>query len=140
MRQTLSVAQPESRQSLWHTTRAVAAPWGLRAFDVAVWLVTPQLLFSTVVLALVATAQLGLREVAPASAPSWPFLIPPEVSLGASAIYYLVPAIATARFVSKARLWGYFLLQPLYLAWSLPLAVSGFLFRRRKDWQHTEHG
>jgi len=106
----------------------------LRSFDVAVQLVAPSVLFTAVALALLAGSALVLASLARVGAPlaSW--------SLAVAAVYYLVPAAGIARHRPSPRVWLCYLLQPAYLAWSLPLAVSGFVMRRGERWIRTPKG
>jgi cellulose synthase/poly-beta-1,6-N-acetylglucosamine synthase-like glycosyltransferase len=106
----------------------------LRALDVAVQLVAPSLLFTAVGLALLAGSALALAPLARFGAPlsSW--------SLAVALVYYAVPAAGIARHRPSPRVWLCYLLQPAYLAWSLPLAVSGFVMRRGERWIRTPKG
>jgi cellulose synthase/poly-beta-1,6-N-acetylglucosamine synthase-like glycosyltransferase len=106
----------------------------LRSFDVAVQLVAPSLLFIAVAIALLAGSALVLASLAQVGAPlaSW--------SLAVAAVYYVVPAACIARHRPSPRVWLCYLLQPAYLAWSLPLAVSGFVMRRGERWIRTPKG
>ena len=105
-----------------------------RSFDVAVQLVAPSLLFTAVAIALLAGTALSHAPHARFGAPlaSW--------SLAVAAVYYLVPAAGIARHRPSVRVWLCYLLQPGYLAWSLPLAVSGFVMRRGERWIRTPKG
>jgi hypothetical protein len=61
-------------------------------------------------------------------------------SLAATATYYLVPALGIARHRPGMAVWLCYLVQPLYLALSLPLAVSGFATRHGARWVRTPKG
>jgi cellulose synthase/poly-beta-1,6-N-acetylglucosamine synthase-like glycosyltransferase len=106
----------------------------LRSFDVAVQLVAPSLLFTAVAIALLAASALALGSLARfgAALSSW--------SLAVAALYYALPAAGIARHRPGPRGWLCYLLQPCYLAWSLPLAVSGFVMRRGDRWIRTPKG
>jgi cellulose synthase/poly-beta-1,6-N-acetylglucosamine synthase-like glycosyltransferase len=111
----------------------------LRALDVAVQLIGPSLLFTAVVLGAVATADLGLRGLAPRAFTATPRPAP-WASLGAAALYYVLPAVLMTRFEVRPAVWRFYAVQPLYLVLSLPLAVTGFLGRRSRRWRRTTHG
>ena len=106
----------------------------LRSLDVAVQLVAPSLLFTAVAIALLAGGALAIASLARVRAPiaSW--------SLAVATVYYAVPAAGIARHRPSPRVWACYLLQPGYLAWSLPLAVSGFVMRRGDRWIRTPKG
>jgi cellulose synthase/poly-beta-1,6-N-acetylglucosamine synthase-like glycosyltransferase len=107
----------------------------LRALDVAFQLVAPSLLFTAVATGLLS---LVLAAISALSAhPTGPLL---SASLAAATTYYLVPAIGIARHRPGATVWLCYLVQPFYLALSLPLAVSGFLTRRTGQWVRTPKG
>jgi hypothetical protein len=110
-------------------------PARLRALDVAVQLVAPSLLFTAVAAGLLS---LLLAVVRTSSALPVGALL--TGSLAATATYYLVPAIGIARHRPGALVWLCYVVQPLYLALSLPLAVSGFLTRRGTRWVRTPKG
>src|SRR5207249_3104408 len=102
----------------WASTR-------VRALDVAVQLVAPSLLFTAIAAAFLSLAASVLA--AATALPLGPWL---RASLVATATYYVVPAVGIARHRPGARVWSCYVVQPFYLALSLPLVVSGFLTRR----------
>jgi cellulose synthase/poly-beta-1,6-N-acetylglucosamine synthase-like glycosyltransferase len=107
----------------------------VRAVDVAVQLVAPSLLFTAVATGLVSLAVAVVFWVSGLSL--GPFL---PGSLAATATYYLVPALGIARHRPGMAVWLCYLVQPLYLALSLPLAVSGFATRHGARWVRTPKG
>ncbi len=111
----------------------------LRAFDVAVQLATPSLLFSAVVLGVVSGGLWAVAEWLPPATMVVVRTVPLEVSVTAALVYYLVPAPAIFSYSRGARVWLFYLVQPGYLLLSVPLGLSG-LFRRRTNWQRTRHG
>lgn len=117
------------------------APLGvrLRALDVAIQLVAPSLLFTGVAAFFLTTLVVllghGPRQLSAIAA--W---IPPGWSLGAAAAYYVIPALGIARFRPPGKVWLCYLSQPLYLAFSAPLAVSGWLRRGDRHWKRTPKG
>lgn len=106
-----------------------------RAFDVALQLVGPSLLFSAVVLAVVGALALCVQK--------WGHVrfLPhfPLRTLYLAAIYYFAPALAIGRVSPPKKVWAFYLIQPIYILLSIPLAVSGFLTRSATVWRRTAH-
>ncbi|HVU02366.1 MAG TPA: glycosyltransferase family 2 protein [Polyangiaceae bacterium] len=112
----------------------------LRRIDVALALLSPSLSFAAVGLAGIAALELVLANVADGMGlPERP-LPSPGVLLGAALIVYLVPLVGLVRFRPSAVVWLGALLQPLYLAFSAPLAVLGFFTRDDRAWNRTHKG
>jgi cellulose synthase/poly-beta-1,6-N-acetylglucosamine synthase-like glycosyltransferase len=112
----------------------------LRALDVGAQLISPSLTFSAVALGGFAAAELALTPLLPRAYRSASRLVPPGASLLFAAAYYALPAALLGGSTQRAGVWVAYALQPLYLVLSAPLAVSGWLRRRRSSWRRTEHG
>jgi hypothetical protein len=112
----------------------------LRNFDAAVQLIAPSLLFTGVALAGVATVVAILAGCEGGAATAIATKIPLTVSWWAAAVYYLLPGLLIAKFRPPPRVWLCYLVQPAYLALSVPLAASGWLFRNDRRWQRTPKG
>ncbi len=107
----------------------------LRKLDVALQLLSPSLLFIGVA-TLLSSAMSWVVERWLAGEAS----LFTRVSVALGLAYYLVPALFIRRFRPPLRVWACYFLQPLYLALSAPLAVSGFLYRHRPGWWRTPKG
>lgn len=115
---------------------AVRGGGGFVKVDLAFQLLAPSLLFAGVAV-LFATLVAALLEHFRAIAGTGGFL---GGSAIAGAVYFLLPALGIARLRVPAFAWFCYPLQPLYLALSFPLAVSGWLSRRRRAWWRTPKG
>jgi hypothetical protein len=112
----------------------------LRALDVAAQLISPSLLFSATALGVLASLQWLMLQVAPPAYARATTVLAPALSLCLAAVYFLVPALSMARLVRPARAWFYYAVQPFYLLFSVPLALTGFAARSRRGWRRTLHG
>lgn len=112
----------------------------LRALDVALQLVLPSLSFTAVATLMVAAAGSLLGNVLPPAFARTAFAVPPRALFVVGLVLYAVPALGIARFRPPARVWLYYTLQPVYLALSLPLALTGFFTRRSRAWKRTPKG
>lgn len=103
--------------------------------DVAIQLLSPSLLFIGVATLIAATLSCLVERGLGGEAS--PFT---RASLVLGLAYYLVPAFFIRRFHPAPKVWACYFLQPLYLALSAPLAITGFLYRRRPGWWRTPKG
>jgi cellulose synthase/poly-beta-1,6-N-acetylglucosamine synthase-like glycosyltransferase len=112
----------------------------LRLFDAAVQLVAPSLLFTAVASASMVACGKALAWVLPDTFAQVAFWVPARWSLSLAALSFVVPALGIAKYKPPLAVWPYYLLQSVYLALSLPLAVSGWLGRNGKVWKRTPKG
>lgn len=112
----------------------------LRALDVAAQLISPSLLFSATALGVLACLEWLVLQIAPPAYASGATAVTPTLSLCLAAVYFIVPGLSMARLVRPARAWFYYAVQPFYLLFSVPLALTGFAARSRRGWRRTLHG
>ena len=112
----------------------------LRSLDVAAQLISPSLLFSATALGVIACLEWLLLRFAPPAYAAAATAVAPALSLCLAAVYFVVPGLSMARLVRPARAWFYYAVQPLYLLFSVPLALTGFAARSRRGWRRTMHG
>lgn len=112
-------------------------PLGQRArlLDVAVQMVAPSLLFTSVALGTLSGAELVARVATGSGGGA-----AARRGLALSALYFLAPAAAVARHRPAPRVWVAYFMQPAFLLRSVPLAIQGFATRAERTWTHTRHG
>jgi len=106
-----------------------------RTVDVAAQLVSPSLLFTATTLGALSAGELALRSLTGSGSTT-----AARRAMRAAALYFLVPVPAIARHRPNAMVWRAYLMQPVYLAKSVPLAVRGWATRRETTWERTEKG
>jgi hypothetical protein len=106
-----------------------------RTIDVAAQLVSPSLLFTATTLGALSAGEVALRTLTGVGSSA-----AARRALRAAALYFLVPVPAIARHRPGAAVWRAYLMQPVYLAKSVPLAVRGWAARRETTWERTEKG
>jgi len=106
-----------------------------RRADVALRLLSPSLLFSSVALGSLAGGELALRRLTGSAGTT---IVSRALAL--SALYYLAPLPLVLRHRRSPRVLGAYILQPGFLLRSASIAVAGWFSRRDSNWVRTEHG